>query len=318
MGAGLEGKVASRGRPLEIGVLLPQFSGALDGRTPRWTELRAIAKAAEDVGFDSIWTFDELLWRFEGSEPIAFWENWSLLAAVAEATSRARVGTLITCANYRNPALLARMAETVDEISEGRLVFGLGAGWSEDQFGMFGFSFDHRFDRFAEALQIIHGLLRFGHVDFEGRYHRARDLESTPRGPRPNRIPILIGGMGPRMMALAARYGDEWNAWIPSRSRPAEIPPLSEALDAACDAAGREPASLRRSAGIAVALGDATLHIGPVDWTPGAIRGSPQQIATTLRSFAAEGISEVQIALAPFGTRSIEAFAPVLAALDAV
>lgn len=218
MGGVSKARGASRDRPLEIGVLLPQFSGALDGRTPRWADLRAMARAAEDVGFDSIWTFDELLWRFEGSEPIAFWENWSVLAAVAESTTRAKVGTLITCANYRNPAVLARMVETVDEISDGRLVLGLGAGWSEDQFGMFGFSFDHRVDRFVEALQIIHGLLRAGHVDLEGRYHRARDLESTPRGPRPNRIPILIGGIGPRMMALAARYGDEWNAWIPSRS----------------------------------------------------------------------------------------------------
>lgn len=318
MGASVEGTGTPCGRPLEVGVLLPHFCGALDGGTPRWADLRAMARAADDVGFDSIWTFDELLWRFEGSEPIAFWENWSLLAAVAEATSRARVGTLITCANYRNPALLARMAETVDEISDGRLVLGLGAGWSEDQFGMFGFAFDHRFDRFDEALQIIHGLLRTGHVDFEGQYHQARDLESTPRGPRPNRIPILIGGIGPRMLSLAARYGDEWNAWIPSRSRPAEVPPLREALDAACGAAGREPTSLRRSVGIAVGLGDATLRIGPLDWTPGAIRGSPQQIATTLRRFADEGIAEVQIALAPFGTRGIEAFAPVLAELDAV
>lgn len=309
--------VAQHRRPLDVGLLLPEFSGALEGRTPRWADLRAMAKTAEQVGFDSIWTFDELLWRFEGSDPIAFWENWSVLAAVAEATSRARVGSLITCANYRNPALLAKMAETVDEISDGRLVLGIGAGWSEDQFRMFGFPFDHRFERFEEALRIIHDLLRTGRADFEGRYQQARDLESLPRGPRPNRIPILIGGMGPRMLSLAARYADEWNTWIPNRSRPEELAAVCEALDAACRAADRDPASLRRSAGIAVGLGDVTLRIGPVDWTAGAVRGSSAEIAARLRSFAEAEIAEVQIALAPFGLRSIEAFRQVFAALEA-
>lgn len=187
-------------------------------------------------------------------ESIAFWENWSVLPALAEATSRARVGTLITCANYRTRPC-----------------------W-------------HRWPRRS--------------------MRSATDVSCSAWA--------LAGPMIGSGCSGAARYGDEWNAWIPNRSRPAEVPPLREALDAACGAAGREPTSLRRSVGIAVGVGDATLRIGPVDWTPGAIRGSPQQIATTLRSFADEGISEAQIALAPFGTRGIEAFASVLTGLDAV
>jgi alkanesulfonate monooxygenase SsuD/methylene tetrahydromethanopterin reductase-like flavin-dependent oxidoreductase (luciferase family) len=301
-------------RELSVGLVLPQFWRATDGQTVRWSDLRAMAQCAETVGFDSVWTFDELLWPAGDAEPIGFWEDWSLLAALAEATSRVRVGSLITCANYRNPALLARMAETVDEVSDGRLVLGLGAGWSDDEFAGLGIPFEHRLGRFEEALAIIHAMLRAGRVAYEGRYHRAR-LESTPRGPRPNQIPILVGGTGPGTMALAARYADEWNAWIPNRSRPSEVTTLRAAVDAACRAVGRDPDSLRRSVGIAVGLGDAELRIGPVDWTAGAIRGSVEDIASSLRAFADEGIAEVQIVLAPFEVHSIEAFGPVIEAL---
>jgi alkanesulfonate monooxygenase SsuD/methylene tetrahydromethanopterin reductase-like flavin-dependent oxidoreductase (luciferase family) len=284
--------------------------------TPRWTDLLTLARTAEQAGFDSIWTFDELVWRFEEVEPVTFWECWSLLSAVAAVTSRAAIGTLVTCANYRNPALLAKMAETVDEITGGRLILGLGAGWSEDEFRTFGFEFDHHVGRFEEALRIVHGLLRDGRIDFEGQYYQARDCELAPRGPRPGGIPILVGGLGPRMMRLAARYADGWNAWIPNKSRPGEIPPLRERLDAACREVGRDPTSLERSAGIGVAFGGSRLTVGPLDWTPGTIKGSPEEIAAVLRSFAAEGLGHAQLAIAPGTPAGIEAFVPVLEALD--
>ena len=303
-------------RPLKVGLILPHWTGAMEGATPHGADLLAMARLAEAVGFDSIWTVDELVWRFEDGESVAFWECWSLLSAVAATTSRAEVGTLVTCANYRNPALLAKMAETVDDVSGGRLVLGLGAGWSEDQYRSFGFEFDHHFGRFEEALRIIHGLLRQGHVDFEGRYYQARDNELAPRGPRPNRIPILVGGMSPRMMRLTAQYADIWSGWIPNRSRPGEIPPLREKLDVACGEVGRDPATLERTAGIGVAFGDSRLVTGPHDWTPGMIRGSPEEIAAVLRGFAAEGIAHVQLCIAPTTLAGIEAFIPVIEALD--
>ena len=303
-------------RPLRVGFVLPSFAIPTSGPDLRWTQILAMARRAEAVGFDSIWTVDELVWLSDDEAPLGFWECWTLLSALAAVTSRVGIGSLVTCANYRNPALLAKMAATVDEISGGRLVLGLGAGWSENQYRMFGYEFDHHVSRFEEALQIIHALLREGRVDFEGRYYRAHDNGLAPPGPRPNRIPILIGARGPRMMRLAAEYADSWCEWMPGRSRPGEVPPLREALDAACGDVGRDPRTLERTVGLGVAFGDARIAYGPMDWTPGMIKGSPAEIVTTLRAFAAEGISHVQVLVAPATLAGVEAFAPVLEALD--
>ena len=298
------------------GLILPSFTGPIAVPALRWADILRTAHLAEEAGFDSLWTIDELVWLAEDEEPLGFWECWTLLSAVAAVTSRVEVGTLVTCANYRNPALLAKMAETVDEISGGRLVLGLGAGWSEDQYRMFGYEFDHHVGRFEEALGIIHGLLREGRVDVEGRWHRAHEAVLAPRGPRPGRIPILVGGGGPRMMRLAARYADAWSAWIPDRSRPDTIPPLRAEVDAACVEVGRAPATLERTVGVGVAFGDARMAYGPTDWTPGMIRGSTDEIAGSLRAFAAEGIAHVQVTIAPATAAGVEAFVPVLEALD--
>jgi alkanesulfonate monooxygenase SsuD/methylene tetrahydromethanopterin reductase-like flavin-dependent oxidoreductase (luciferase family) len=135
------------------------------------------------------------------------WEGWTMLSALAAATERVELGTLVTCSQFRNPALLAKMAVTVDEISGGRLTFGIGAGWNEPEFRAFGVPLDHRVGRFEEALQIIVPLLRDGHVDFEGQFYSARECELNPRGPRPSGPPILIGAMvpGPCVATGAAR-----------------------------------------------------------------------------------------------------------------
>src|ERR687893_2015533 len=182
------------------------------GATPRWSDLAAIARRAEEVGFDSLWVQDHLLFRYPDQEPEGPWESFSLLAALAAVTSRVELGTLVTCVSYRNPALTAKIADTIDEISGGRLILGLGAGWHEPEYAAFGFPYDHRVSRFEEALQIITALLRTGHVDFQGAYYTARDCELRPRGPRPEGPPILVGGSGERMLRIAARYADAWNA----------------------------------------------------------------------------------------------------------
>jgi alkanesulfonate monooxygenase SsuD/methylene tetrahydromethanopterin reductase-like flavin-dependent oxidoreductase (luciferase family) len=227
------------------------------------------------------------------------------------------LGSLVSCTGYRNPALAAKVASTVDEISGGRLVLGLGAGWAESEFRAFGFPFDHRVDRFEEAIQIITGLLRNGHVDFRGTYYSARDCELRPLGPRQHGPPIMVGASGPRMLDLTARFADEWNADF--GSTPESIRSLNDAVDTACREVGRGPATLKRSASVLV---DVAGHAQPGDhWIADAragrsLSGSTEEIATALRSYADAGIGYVQVWLDPSTVAGVEAFAPVLALLD--
>src|SRR3712207_4089822 len=254
------------------------------GATAGWSNLLKLARRAEDLGFDSLWVPDHvLLGSDDRSEAIGAWECWSTLAALAAATTRVELGPLVSCTGYRNPALLAKMASTVDEISGGRLILGLGAGWAESEFGRFGFPFDHRVARFEEAIQIITGLLRNGHVDFEGTFYSARNCELRPLGPRPHGPSIMVGASGPRMLDLTARYADEWNADF--GSTPESIRSVNHAVDTACREVGRDPATLKRSASVLV---DVAGHAQPGDhWVADsragrALSGSAEQLATAM------------------------------------
>ena len=300
-----------RTRPLGVGLMLPDTEREMAGGTARWADLAAMARTAEDCGFDSIWVSDHLLFRFEGKEPQGIWECWTLLSALAAVTSRVEIGALVSCTGFRNPALLAKMADTVDEISGGRLVLGLGAGWHEPEYDAFGYPFDHRAGRFAEALTIISGLLRHGEVDFRGTYHAARDCELRPRGPRRHGPPIMIGSTGERMLRLAARHADIWNAW--GKQDPAEIPPLRAIVDGACRAEGRDPASMARSVSMLVDLPGAA---GRPREEPPFVTGDAETIEGTLRGMAREGIGHVMVVLDPNTVAGIEALAPVLERLD--
>ena len=187
-------------RPLKVGLGVPQIEGILDGATPRWSDQATYAKLAEDVGFDSLWLEDHFLFRFEGQPVQGPWECFSNLAGLAAITERVELGTLVACSGFRTPALTAKIADSIDEISNGRLILGLGAGYHEPEYRAMGVPFDRSASRFEEALQIITGLLREGRVDFEGGYYSARESELTPRGPRPQGPPILIGAQGPRSL----------------------------------------------------------------------------------------------------------------------
>src|SRR5215204_592136 len=169
-------------RPLKVGLFLPLWEEGTSGRVPSWTKILARAKAAEAVGVDSLWVPDHLIIRFPDTEPEGVWEGWSFLAALAASTERVELGQLVTCTAFRNPALLAKMADTVDEISGGRLTLGLGAGWHEPEFQAFGYPFDHRVSRFEEAVTIIHGLLKYGQIDFAGAYLRAASSRPSHGG----------------------------------------------------------------------------------------------------------------------------------------
>lgn len=305
----------SRRRLLKVGLIVPQWTGSLGGDTPRWKDTVAVARQAEEVGFDSLWVADDLLVRFQEGEPVGMWECWSLLSALAAATSRVELGTLVTCNNFRNPALLAKMADTVDEISGGRLILGLGAGGDPGEHRAFGFRWEHRFDRFEEALGIISGLLREGQADFVGKHYQVRGCELRPRGPRKKGPPVLIGTVtpGPRMLRLTAQYADLWNGWLAfGSSSPEAILPLRARLDDACEKIGRDPSTLVRTVAIGIALPGHRLTFGPWDITSGALTGSPEELAAALLAFERQGISHVQVYLAPNTPTGIETFAPVL------
>ena len=312
-------------RPLKIGVQMPiveeRGASSAVGPAPRWTELLAMARRAEALGFDSLWVPDHLLFRRpeEDDRPAGVWEGWSLLAALAATTDRIGLGTLVVCTAFRNPALLAKMAATVDEVSGGRLVLGLGAGWHEPEFRAFGVPFDHRVDRFEEAIRIIRTLLREGRIDFEGAYSSARDCELRPRAARraagPAGPPIMVGTTGERMLRLTARYADVWNAGlVGGRSRPDAVPPLRAKVDAACAAVGRDPTTLRRTVNPLVCFPE--LGVGPVPSGAEPLTGSAEGLAEEFRGFAREGIAEVQVLLSPHTMPALEALGSVLAVLD--
>ena len=180
-------------RPLKVGLQLNPYEGITEHGIPRWNDLKAMTQYAEAAGFDSIWVPDHLVVDWPDAR-YGQWECWSVLSALAAITTRIQIGSLVVCTGFRNPALLARMADTLDEISSGRLILGLGAGWHEPEFRAFGYPFDHRVDRFEEALRIIRTLLRTGRIDFKGKYYEARECELRSCGPRREGPPIMIGG----------------------------------------------------------------------------------------------------------------------------
>jgi alkanesulfonate monooxygenase SsuD/methylene tetrahydromethanopterin reductase-like flavin-dependent oxidoreductase (luciferase family) len=299
------------GRPLSVGVQLPEVE-----REARWTELLDMARLIEDVGFDSVWVGDHLLYRFDDGGAAGPWECWSILSAVAASTSRVQIGPLVASTSFHAPAMLAKIAATVDEISGGRLILGLGAGWNETEYRAFGFPFDHRISRFEEAFTIIRTLLRDGSIDFAGRYYQARDCELRPRGPRPGGPPLLIGSSGARMLSITMPHADAWNVWYADiGNSPDGLAPYRERVDDACRTAGRDPAEVERTAAVLVRLGGHGRRQGDSRHAP-PVTGTPEQIADALRRYAAAGIGHVQLVVDPITIESIGALAPVLEALD--
>jgi probable F420-dependent oxidoreductase len=310
-------KVNARRRPFKIGLFVPHFEQPWNGNLPRWTDIATMARRAEEVGFDSFWLPDHLLFRFPQVHQQGAWDAWSLLAAIAATTHSIEIGPLVACASFRNPTLIAKMASTIDEISGGRLILGLGAGWHEPEYAAFGFPHDRRVSRFEEAIQIITTLLRTGHVDFQGAYYTARDCELRPRGPRPDGPPILIGGSGDRMLRLAARFGDAWNA--DRQNDVAAVQALNARVDAACNDVERDPDSLSRVIGIQVdLLSTSRQAMQPRQWVmaPWPLTGTPEDLAAQIRRYALARVEHMMVWIDPVSVPGIEAFAPVLDALD--
>ena len=301
-------------RPLKVGIQLPEVE-----REVRWPELLDMIRTIEDLGFDSVWLGEHLLYRWPDRPPRGPWEAWTELAAIAAVTSRVEFGPLVACTNFHNPALLAKQAATIDEISGGRFILGLGAGWNETEFRAFGLPFDHRVDRFEEAYTIIRGLLQDGAVDFEGRFYQARDCELLPRGPRAGGPPLLIGSNGPRMLRITMATADAWNSWFSDfGNRPDGIGRLRDVVDAACRDVGRDPAEIARTVAVMVQLpgGGGRIQGGYVENPPEPLTGSPAVMAEALHAFAGAGIGHVQLVLDPISADSIRSIGAVLTELD--
>ena len=284
-------------------------------REVRWPEYLAMARAAEDVGFDSIWIGDHLLYRGDGRPERGPWEAWTLLAALAAVTERVRIGPLVACAGFRPPGLTAKMAAAVDEISGGRLVLGLGAGWNRAEFDAFGIPYDHRVARFEEAFTIVCRLLSGERVTLDGRYWQVEDAVLLPRPVR--RPTLMIGSNAERMLGIALPHVDSWNTWFDDYGNTAEgFSSLNATIDAAASRAGRDPSEIDRSACVLMVLDRAARERSiPDGVTP--LEGSTERIATGLRDLAAAGADEAILVLDPITERSIRALGGPLAALDA-
>jgi alkanesulfonate monooxygenase SsuD/methylene tetrahydromethanopterin reductase-like flavin-dependent oxidoreductase (luciferase family) len=299
-------------RPLRIGLYIPNGTGYMANGVHRWSDILAYAQAAEAVGFDSVWVADHMLFRFPGEETQSRWECWSVLSAIAAVTTTVELGPLVSCMSFRNPAHLAKITETIDEISNGRVILAVGAGWHEPEYTAYGFPFDHRASRFEEGFQIVHDLLRTGRSDFSGRFYSVDDCEVTPRGPRPNTIPLIGGTNGERLLRITARLADGWNTdWI---GTPEAVPPLREAVDRACELEGRDPATLSRSACVFIDTPNAAGRFPKADpRAPGP--QSHEQIIENLHRYAEEGLSEVMVWLDPNTLGAIEEFGALMARL---
>ena len=265
--------------------------------TPRsYDSIRAIAQQSEADGFDSIWLADHLMYRYPDAPTRGIWECWTLLAALAEATRRVEIGTLVLCNSFRNPAILAKMAATADEVSHGRLILGVGAGWHEPEYEAFGLPFDHRVGRFEEALQILRPLLTDGRVDFAGQYYQARNCEIAPRGPRPAGPPLLVGGEGPRLLALTAQHADLWN--VGYMGTPDTMTEPTERFEAACRQVGRDPATVGITALIALWFED--LQPNKPGFVDKPLTGTPLDIAEAMHGYAELGVQHIMFQCEPY------------------
>ena len=280
-----------------------------------------MVRAIEDLGFDSIWLGEHLLYRWADrarARPVGGLDDcWP---AIAAATTRVEFGPLVACTNFHNPALLAKQAATIDEISGGRFILGLGAGWNETEFRAFGFPFDHRVDRFEEAFTIIRTLLREGAIDFDGRFYQARDCELLPRGPRPGGPPLLIGSNGPRMLRITMPHADAWNAGSPTSTTARRASPrCATIVDAAVRDVGRDPADDRahgRGPRPAARAAPDASRATTREADPPPLEGPPEEMADELRAYAARASRTSSWSLDPITIGSIEPLAPVLAELD--
>lgn len=304
----------SPGRPLKVGVQLPEIE-----RVAPWSDMARMATTAEALGYDSLWLGDHLLYRNPGDPPRGPWEAWTMMAALAAITERVEIGPLVACTSFHNPAMLAKKAATLDEVSSGRLILGLGAGWNETEYAAYGYPYDHRVSRFEEAFTIIRRLLAGEEFDFAGKYYTLNDCVIDPPGPRVGTLPLMVGSGSPRMLDITIPYVQSWNAWYAwFDNQPEKLAPWMQKVDEACERAGRDPKSVERTCAIYVGLpsGAGRRVMDESNAAVQPLAGTAEQMANVLRQYADMGIGHVQLVMDPITVESIEEFAPVLEILD--
>ena len=289
---------------MKVGVVLPMGSHSADPRT--YAEVQTFALRAEELGFDSIWAFDHVLFHFPGQAERGTLEAWTVLSMLAAVTRRVELGTLVLGLRLRNPALLAKMAGTLDDASGGRLTLGVGAGWHDPEYQAFGYPLDNRLGRTEEAFEILVRLIRTGRATIDGQWVSADDAPLLPPA-RPD-MQILSAGRGPRMLRMVARHADAANiAWVGRADDPTLLERMA-ALDAACEETGRDPATLLRTVGVSVRYPDA-VEAGPTPDPTKHLTGSTAEIAAGLRAFADSGFAHLQVWLQPMDTSALERLA---------
>ena len=276
---------------MKIGIQLPEVE-----REVRWPEYLAMARAAEEAGFESVWLGDHLL--YDGPER-APWEAWTLLSALAAATHTVRLGPLVACAGFHPPAVLAKMASTIDEVSGGRFVLGLGSGWNRREFDAFGIPYDKRVSRFEEAFAIISGLLRGERVTLDGAFHTVDDVVLLPEPAR--RTPIMIGSNGKRMLSIALPHVQAWNTWWDDyHNAPEGLAKLIEEIGI--------PRETTRSACMLVQLDGM-----PVERRPDGMHAVEQsRFAEHIQELGEAGADEVIVVASPISERSIRTLGELL------
>ena len=302
------------GRRMLIGTMPSLKDDSVNGGPVRYRDIAAMAQAAEGFGFDSFWLADHLIFRNPDGKWVGTWEGFTFLSAIAAITTRIALGPLVACTSFRNPALLAKMADSLDEITDGRFILGLGCGWNEPEYNLFDYPFDRRVSRFEEAVQIIAPLLREGRADFQGQYYRANEAILAPRGPSPAGPPLMIGGVKPRMLRLVARYADLYNT--DTLTSVARVRELAALVRQACEEEGRDPATLPLTSFTSVRVLAPGESASSFRAGENAIVGEPEAVATALREFADAGVTHLILRFEQQGLPGIERFAPVLEMLD--
>lgn len=279
---------------MRIGLIVELNGTEQEGESPapRWADVRGQALAAESVGFDSLVFEDGLLYEY-GGPPRGLWESVSMAGAIAASTTTIEFGHSVLNAPYRSAAMMAKIALTLDEVSGGRYVFGIGAGNTPDSdYDAFGFPKDRRYSRFAEDIQVIHSLLKTGEVDFDGEFAHARNARTILDRVRPDGPPIVIAAGGPKMLRLVARYGDAWNWWAIDRDTLGGISQKVALLDEACMEIGRDPRSVRRTIDL-YSVDPLQVYDGDPDRAP-LYSGSASDIAQAILELQDQGVDEVR------------------------
>jgi probable F420-dependent oxidoreductase len=295
-------------RPCKVGVQLPEVE-----RFVPWPEYLDLARRAELAGYDSIWVGDHLVYDLPDGSTRGPYEAWTTLAAIAAVTERVEIGPLVASTSFHVPAMLAKYAATVDAISQGRLIVGLGAGWNRREFDAFGLPFDRRVSRFEEALAIIVPLLREGRTTFHGEFYDVDDCVLDPRPVREGGPPIMLGSNSPRMLRIGLPVVDSWNVWWSiyenSVERFAEI-------KAEVDAAMPQGRSVEATAAVLVTLPGGVGRLMGDTYDARVTTVGPDDLSRHVRGLADAGATHLQLVLDPITAESIDTIGAALADLD--